>query len=297
MSVYLLSYNYKYIVRRVFQSNFATLELLKSSILVSLSGIFRVYLAGVLLQTEVSVLTCLAGGLIIYSVYTLDRALGSEEDMINRGELTKSSKKVGLIVTLFSFLAGAYLFSKEGILALAFLPFVTGYLYSKGIKIGRYSLRLKGGLGVKNLVVGFTWGLSIVGTACHDVSNFIPLVIVFILYFGKTFCNSVLDDFKDLKGDSLAGLQTLPVCFGKKRTRKFLLGIHLIIHLITGFTLLCGYIAFEPVIIVCSFVFGIICILEYTKGSKYRGLGKIGRTVFKDCESPIIAILLLTFHQ
>ena len=137
----------------------ATIELLKSSVLVSISGIFRVYLASLLLQTNVSILTCFAGGLIIYSVYTLDRSLESEEDTINRKELSGSKKKIGLVVSVLTFLMGSYVLSRDGLLAIAFLPLLTGFLYSKGIKIGKFSLKLKGGLGVKNIVVGITWGI------------------------------------------------------------------------------------------------------------------------------------------
>lgn len=71
----------------------ATLELLKSSILVAFSGALRIHLAFLLLHIQSSILTCVAGGLIIYTVYTLDRALGSEEDTVNRTELNGSNKK------------------------------------------------------------------------------------------------------------------------------------------------------------------------------------------------------------
>jgi len=267
-----------------------TIELLKSSVLVSISGIFRVYLASLLLQTNVSLLTCLAGGLIIYSVYTLDRSLESEEDSINRKELRGSKKKIGLVISVLTFLIGCYVLAREGLLAIAFLPLVTGFLYSKGIKIGKFSLRLKGGLGVKNIVVGITWGIFIVGVAGAACKHVISIVLVFILYGVKVLINSVIDDFKDIKGDTLIGLKTLPLCLGENTTRNFLFGLHLFSHLILGIAIIDGIIAFEPLIIVSSFVCGFICIWRYTNEEKYIS-GNVGLTIFKDGESSISVLV------
>lgn len=124
-----------------------TINLLKSSVLVSFSGALRIHIAFLLLHIHSVFLNCLAGGLIIYSVYTLDRALDVEEDMVNRPELKGASKKTALIISLICFLAGAAILTANGLILFAFLPLVTGYLYSKGAKIGRFNLRLKADLG------------------------------------------------------------------------------------------------------------------------------------------------------
>ena len=108
----------------------ATFELLKSSVLVAFSGALRIHLAFLLLQIQSNLLICVAGGLVIYTVYTLDRTLGSEEDAVNRKELNGSRKEVGLAVCLLTFLTGSYILAKEGLLIIAFIPFVTCYLYS-----------------------------------------------------------------------------------------------------------------------------------------------------------------------
>lgn len=202
---------YPYKNNNPFTSRFdnATINLLKSSILVSLSGAFRIYLAALLLGTRVNLLTCLAGFLVIYSVYTLDRTLDSKEDLINREELTGLSKQIGFTAVIVTFLLGSVVFAENGILMYAFLPFVTGYLYSKGIKIGKYSFKLKGGLGVKNLVTGITWGLSIVGVSGYNA--LLPAVIVFMFFCIKLFINSTVYDFKDITGDMVAGIKTLPI--------------------------------------------------------------------------------------
>lgn len=292
MSSYHLLSNFDYVLKQIpdFRKENATLNLLESSVLIAFSGSLRVYIASLLLQTHSSTLTCLAGGLIIYSVYTLDRTIESEEDSINRKELSCSRKDIGLVASLLTFLIGSYIFAREGMLALAFLPFTIGFLYSKGIKIGRFALKLKGGLGIKNFVVGLTWGAFISGLAGSTCKNVLPIVLVFILYGVKTFVNSTIDDFKDIKGDTLAGIKTLPICLGDQNTRTFLLGLHVLSHLILCIALIKGVVAFEPLIIVCSFICGSICIQNYTNEEKYLSR-KLELAFFKDGESTVTLML------
>jgi 4-hydroxybenzoate polyprenyltransferase len=233
--------------------------------------------------------TCIAGGLVIYSVYTLDRALGSEEDIVNRKELSGSRKEIGLAASMLTFVIGSYVLTKEGMLALAFIPFITGFLYSKGIKIGKFTLKLKGGLGIKNFVVGLTWGAFISGLAGSTCKSIVPVVLVFTFVGVKLFVNSTIYDFKDVKGDTHAGIKTLPVSLGAQNTRNFLLGLHLLSHLILGIALINGVLAFEPFIILYSFICGLICIQSYTKSDDEESpFRMLERTILVDGESTSI---------
>jgi len=81
----------------------ATFELLKSSVLVAFSGALRVHIAFILFHVQSSMLACIAGGLVIYTVYTIDRTLESKEDATNRKELNDSRKDIGLGAALLTF--------------------------------------------------------------------------------------------------------------------------------------------------------------------------------------------------
>jgi 4-hydroxybenzoate polyprenyltransferase len=243
----------------------ATFKLLKSSVLVAFAGAFRIHLAFLLLQIQSSLLTCIAGGLVVYTVYTLDRTVGSEEDAINREELKGSRKEIGLAACMLTFLIGSYILAKEGMLIFAFIPFITCYLYSKGVKIGKFTFKLKGGFGVKNLVVGFTWGVFIAGLAGRNCENIFPIVLVLTFFAVKLFVNSTIFDFKDIKGDTFAGIKTLPISIGEQNTRKLLIGMYMLSHVILGIALIHRLIAFEPLIILYSFICGLICIQKHTK--------------------------------
>lgn len=272
----------------------ATFELLKSSVLVAFSGALRVHIAFLLLHVQSNLLACIAGGLVIYTVYTIDRTLESKEDTANRKELNGSRKEIGLAAALLTFLIGSYLLAKAGLLIIAFIPFVIGYLYSKGIKIGKFAVRLKGRAGVKNFVVGLTWGVSIAGLTGNICRSIVPVILVFIFFGVKLFINSTIYDFKDIKGDTLAGIKTLPVSLGEKNTRYLLTGMHLFSHLVLGIALFNGFLAFEPLIILISFIFGLICIQNYTKCvDEEFSLHKLTRTVLVDGESTLILGLRL----
>jgi 4-hydroxybenzoate polyprenyltransferase len=274
--------------------NSATSKLLQSSLGISISGTFRIYLASLLLGSSVSSLLCLAGGLVIYSVYTLDRALGCKEDLVNRSELNGSCKNIGVIVSVVTFLIGSFIFLQNDILWLAFFPFVTGYLYSKGLRLHGFNLRLKAGLGVKNLVVGLTWGIFLALVSLSDSRYLSSLVALFLLYGTKTFINSIIDDFKDIKGDTLAGIKTIPLSLGEQKTRNILLTLHIAAHLVL-FIMCINGIILNPAIVVYSFLCGLVCILRYTNEQNYINR-KYEMTFFKDGESFFTLLFIYCFN-
>ncbi|SDG10292.1 4-hydroxybenzoate polyprenyltransferase [Methanolobus vulcani] len=280
-------YEQKYNLPRINPS--PTVNLLKSSVLVSFSGALRIHIAFLLLHIQSVFLNCLAGGLIIYAVYTLDRALDSEEDLANRPELKGASKKTALIISLICFLAGAAILTVNGLIFFAFLPLVTGYLYSKGAKIGKFNLKLKGGLGMKNIVVGTTWGAFIAGIAGIYAADLLAPAIVF-LYFGlKLFVNSAIYDFKDIKGDTLAGIKTLPVVLGQKKAKIMLFSLHILSHMILLLSIITGTLAFEPIILGYSFIIGLLYIKSFAEPVNVETKNRLARRLFMiDGESTTI---------
>ncbi len=287
------NYNNKIIISTdIYKNLFPTINLLKSSVLVSISGALRIYIASLLLLVNMNILNCLAGGLIVYAVYTLDRALESTEDTINRSELNGANKKLALFVCLITFAIGCYILNASGLLLIALMPLIAGYLYSKGLNLGKIKLKLKGGLGVKNLVVGITWGTFIASIAGVELENILPVFLVFLYYGSKLFINSTIYDFKDVKGDLMAGIKTLPVSLGEKNTRKLLLTLHVGSHLLLISAILMHLLAFEPVIVIYSFFIGLLYVFRLTNNRENeKTWGKIERLFLVDGESGSIVYL------
>lgn len=249
----------------------STIRLLTTSVPVAISGVFRLHIAFLFLGITPQILIYLAGFLVIYSTYTFDRALDNDEDKINRKELTTARKDIAVLVCIVSIITSTILLYREGLTFMAFLPFVTGYVYSKGISVGNHKLKLKGNFGVKNLIVSFTWGLFIAGIAHHMAGDYSALIFVFPFFMIKSFINTVIWDFRDVKGDGAAGIQTLPIWLGETKTRKLLQFMHITLHFWIAAAMLYEYIFPEIAILLISSFAGIINTIYWTQPNCEHG--------------------------
>lgn len=272
--------------------NSPTLRLLNSSTVVAISGALRLHIAFLFAGIEPRIMVYLALGLIIYATYTLDRSLDCKEDAINKSELTASNKHVAIIACIIAFLAGAFILALENIYFASLFPYIIGYFYSKGIKIGKLELKLKGSMGGKNIVIGLTWGGTIASIVSKWTESIFTIISIFLFYTTKLFINSVLYDFKDIKGDTAAGIKTLPVCLGKDRTRKMLLMLCSSLHISMIIAFLIGFIMREMVILSYSFIIG-ACASFWLTGLEAQELGirKYAREIMIDGESAIALVL------
>lgn len=271
----------------------ATIRLLNSSTLVAISGAFRIYIAFLFIGTKANILTCIAGGLVIYAVYTLDRTLDCKEDTINRNQLTGSRKDIAFLVSISSFSIGTYILFMDGLYIISFVPLIIGYLYSKGIYLGKRRLKLKGDFGVKNLVVGLTWGTFISGIVQQGARTDVVLFSIFPFFAIKSFINTAVYDFRDVKGDEVAGLKTLPTCLGERRAQKLLQVIHILLHLWITVSMLLSFIKVEIIVLSTVWLTGMIYTSIYTRPPSENEpiIRKILRDVFVDGEF-ILAIFL-----
>jgi len=219
-----------------------TLRLLNSASLVGFSGGLRLYLAFLLAGLIPPIMLVVAACLIIYATYTLDRALENKEDVINHPEFSGADKRAGLVASGICTISGSLLFFSEWLISPPLFPFLVGILYSKGIPLGSTVIKLKGGCGGKNLVIGITWG----GTIGLVIAAFAPplAALVIAAYFGmKLFINSTIFDLKDIEGDLAAGIRTLPVVLGSRYLKIFLLAICLVQHAILFAAMYTGLLA------------------------------------------------------
>ncbi len=247
----------------------ATFRLLSASILIAVSGVFRVYVAFLLLGVKPEIITCFAMVLLTYATYTMDRAVKTKEDEINRMGERGARRGYVLLVAGTSLLVAILILLKQGIFpAAAFFPFVVGFLYSKGVKIGKSSLKLKQGSGVKNIIVAFTWASTICAFIYPWANDYLQLILIFVFFFLKSFINTVICDCRDIRGDSLAGLTTLPVYFGEAKTRMILQILHSPFHLSVMVLILLDLVRFETIILLYSWMAGLIYITLYANSKK-----------------------------
>jgi 4-hydroxybenzoate polyprenyltransferase len=240
------------------------MRLLNSSSVVAISAGFRLQIAFLLAGIATRIPECFAFALIMYATYTLDRAIDCKEDAINKSELAGANRAIGLSACLIAFCAGTLLLVLDGIYLAPFLPFIIGYFYSRGFRIGSFTLKLKGSLGVKNVIVGITWAGTIaliVGQWCNSLQT---VVIIFLFYAMKIFVTSCINDFKDVKGDVLAGVRTLPAHFGENLTRKVLILIVVVLYIMMGYSVLFNVVHDEWVILLFGLVITLAFLLVYS---------------------------------
>jgi 4-hydroxybenzoate polyprenyltransferase len=243
---------------------YPTFQLLNASTVVAISGVLRLHIAFLLAGLPVRIPEYCGFALIIYSTYTLDRSLDCTEDAINKSELCGADRKVGLIACIAAFLAGAFLLGLDGIYLATFLPFIIGYFYSRGFRIGSFRVKLKGSLGAKNIIIGLTWGGTIALIVSRWCGSIQTIGIIFLFYGLKVFVTSSINDFKDVRGDITAGIRTLPVVLGENLTKKVLIIMLLGLYSIMACAVYLHVIRNEWIILLFSLVITIAFLSVYS---------------------------------
>jgi 4-hydroxybenzoate polyprenyltransferase len=241
-----------------------TLRLLNSSTAVAIGGGLRLHIAFLLAGLAARIPEYCACALIIYATYTLDRALDCKEDAINKKELRGANAKIGILACIVTFLVGSAIFVLDGIYLAPVFPFIIGYVYTRGIRIGPYAFKLKGGAGIKNVIIGITWGGSIALVVSRWSTSLTTVLVIFLFFALKLFTTSCVNDFKDVRGDMAAGIRTLPACLGENLTKKFLIAILLGLHIVMVYSLLVNIIRNEWLVVVYSLVVSVAFLMIYT---------------------------------
>ncbi|CAD6492273.1 MAG: UbiA prenyltransferase family protein [Candidatus Argoarchaeum ethanivorans] len=199
-----------------------------SSIFIAITGSLLPYFSFLLYGVRVDFKLLLASGLLTFTVYNLDKLTGIEEDLVNvpeRAGFIEKNKKSVTFATIAAYIVALFLSFLQNPFAIFIIlfPFCIGIVYS--IKISNF--RLKDITGIKNIVVALCWAV---------IGAFIPLAIsfrdfsvislIFYFFFTKLFINTVLFDVRDIKGDKMNGVKTIPVVFGRKRTKNILLTLN-----------------------------------------------------------------------
>ncbi len=270
-----------------------TLRLILSSAPVGVSGALRLYIAFLFAGLPPDLLLCTAAGLVIYATYTLDRSLSCAEDAINQARLLGANRMVALGVCGVTFLGGFLLFARGDLYFIPMYPLVIGMLYTRGISWGSFSLKLKGSAGGKNLVIGLTWGGAIALVIFEQGAGWAVAGAIFFFYSVKLFLNSVVYDMKDLEGDRIAGIRTLPAILGERCVRHLLLGLAFLLH--AGMALAILQRVIRPELLILSYSFLVIlpfvCWYSAGKEAKMTGIRRHLRVIVIDGESAIALVL------
>ncbi len=210
-------------IHRISNSIFIFLSPFLSPINVGISAIAVLYTSFSLFGLRHNVLLLLAAFLLTFAVYLLNVVTDFEEDSINQPIRMKAyeMKNAFLFISFFSCIIaisiGFYL-NIESIFVML-IPFIIGFLYS--VRIANF--RIKNLFLAKNISISLSWAMeaSLMPYVFKPFYSF--FLAVFLLIFIKGMINTILFDLRDVEGDRMSKIITIPVKMGKKKTFFLLL--------------------------------------------------------------------------
>jgi 4-hydroxybenzoate polyprenyltransferase len=172
--------------------------------------------------------------LISFSAYNINRKTDTKEDRISYPERTEFLNiyyKHIKIVALAAYITALFIaFSNSLVVGLIILlPLISVSLYSIPWIPAFTTTRLKDIFVVKNATVAVFWaiGVIILPLAYFEKPLTLTSMAVFFYMFLKVFGNSVTLDIRDVTGDTVHNIRTIPIKFGTANTKKILTLINL----------------------------------------------------------------------
>lgn len=215
-----------------------------------------------LYKSQVSTAIMIAAFLATFSVYTLNKVTDQTEDAINRPETSKNPKYyLAASITALFLSLGVGLTAGPWIDLVLITPLIIGIFYS--IKLTKKMPRLKEIVGVKSILVAFSWAFtgSILPALTSPVNQ--ELIALFFIYiFINLLVNTILFDGLDLKGDKASGVKTIPLAIGIRNTKKLLITIHSLLIAWLAYTLYRGLFTGSMPALIFGVAFGYL-IIEY----------------------------------
>ena len=261
-----------------------------SSLFISTNAALLVFYSFLIYNINVDFSLMLAAFFLTFAVYNLDKLLDVKEDSINlpeRARFFSINKKSVTYVTIISYFAALSFSFLQNLLAFFVIltPLCIGLIYS--IKISNF--RLKDILAVKNIAVASSWALMGTFLPLAVLYGYISkIMLIFYFFFIKLFVNTVIFDVRDIKGDRISGVRTIPVVFGREKTKNLLLGLNSTLIIWLALSYFMGFFRQYLLVFIFCIFYGYLYILYFCKD----GL-KAGNSfdLFVDGEWVIIAIL------
>ena len=266
-----------------------------TSIFIAIIAFLLPYFSFLLYGVKVNFNLLLASSLAIFAIYSLNKLTDIKEDSVNvpdRAGFIEKNKRFVTWATIVSYIAAlslSFLQNPLSVFVILF-PFCMGIVYS--IKI--LGFRLKDITGIKNIVVALPW--AVIGTflpLAISFREFVVILLIFYLFFIKCFINTVLFDIRDIEGDRMSGVRTIPVVFGRKKTKNLLLILNSTLMPWLAFSYLAGLFHQYLFVLIFAIAYGYGYILHFCK----EGI-KIGKSLdlLVDGEWIPVVILCLVMH-
>lgn len=241
---------------------------MKQTLLAHLSSIYLAFNATlvalfstILYGLEINRIVLLTAFLTTYSIYTMNKATDVVEDLINRGYAGNLvSFLVPSIITTYLAASMASMIGIQAVMLIAGLFIIAG-IYS--IRISKKLPRLKDIAGVKSLIVALSWGLT--GALLPAFNHTVYVDPVFLYIFLQILVNTIICDIRDVEGDMLSGVRTIPIALGLESTKRLLLVINSCIVICVLLNMMRGlYLQYTPALFFGA-IYGYILIWRFAR--------------------------------
>jgi len=266
--------------------------LISTSLFLAISGSLKVFFSCLLFNLFILNLI-LSVFFMIFSIYNLNKLTDIKEDAVNvpdRAKYIKGKEKIFIFFLLFSLTISLFLGVLQDILCVPIIlfPIFIGVIYS--VRVSSNLPRLKDITGIKNLVVAITWsvGSTFLPAICLPQKSNMLITLVFYFFFLKSFINTVLFDIRDIEGDRLSGVRTIPVVFGREKTKNLLLILNSTLIPWLAISYLSGFFHHYLFVLIFTIAYGYGYILHFCK----EGL-KIGKSLDLIVDGEWIPVVLL----
>lgn len=216
-----------------------------TNIIISLGPISLVYLTVSLLELPSNPIMYFICILVAFFVYSINRFTDIKEDVINNSERTEVVRRgyylflfcsaVSLIFALFlSF------FHSFSTFLIIILPILFVFLYSvKWLpKKGFAKKRLKEFFLVKNIIVSIGWAIIPLYVSVYTNIFLSGMIFISIFIFLRIFIGVIMFDIRDVVGDGLHNIQTIPSKISVGGSKKIIL----VLNFLSVFILFAGII-------------------------------------------------------
>ena len=186
--------------------------------------------SSLLYKVEIKPIILLISFFLTLFVYNMNKITDTIEDTINQPEIILRGKRFYLLSSFTALLLCMILSLMVGVSALIVVltPLLASVAYS--IKLSDSTPKLKEIVGIKSIVVAVSWGLTgALLPACVQMIEPLKIVLIFFFISVQLFINTILCDIRDIEGDRVSGLRTIPIVLGLSKTRSLLLAVNSLI--------------------------------------------------------------------
>lgn len=218
-----------------------------TSVFVAFTGVSLIFSTSLLFNFPISFELLLITFLIVFSVYNLNRKTDTKEDTLNYPERVSFIRRHEVKITIFSivsYISAIVIASFISVLAviITLLPLFGVVVYSFA------PLRLKRLLIIKNIWVSLLWSLCVtilplIYFRKIDLLISPAFISIFLFIFLKGIGNTITFDIRDIGGDKVYNIKTIPIILGVEKTKSLLLFIDILSFILI---LIATFLGFLP---------------------------------------------------